>query len=78
MPREERFEGRIAGFGTASGVRLVLGLWERSPLGRFADVMMEDALGRRTLFAPTPDVAEYVAATYTFDAVEVLPVAWRR
>ena len=29
--------GEVAGFGTASGVRVVLGMWQRTPLGSFAD-----------------------------------------
>jgi len=37
-----RFAGRIAGFGTASGTRVVLGMWESSPFGRFADVIAEN------------------------------------
>jgi hypothetical protein len=32
---DQRFHGRIAGFGTESGTRVVVGLWNRSPLGRF-------------------------------------------
>jgi len=76
--REDRFEGRIAGFGTASGTRIVVGMWERSPLGRFADVMVEDAAGHRTLLAPDDRVAAYVSSTYTFDEVRVVPVSWRK
>jgi hypothetical protein len=38
-----RFEGRIAGFGTAAGTRIVVGMWTRSPFGRFSDVMIENA-----------------------------------
>ncbi|MFB2586269.1 hypothetical protein [Herbiconiux liukaitaii] len=73
-----RFSGRIAGFGTASGTRVVTGLWERSPFGRFADVMVEDARGHRTLLAPSEEVAEFVSSTYTFDEVRLMPVSWRR
>jgi len=76
--REDRFEGRIAGFGTASGTRVVVGMWERSPLGRFADVMVEDAAGHRLLLAPSDAVADYVSSTYSFDEVRVVPVAWRK
>ena len=32
------FTGHIAGFGTGSGVRMVVGSWRESPFGRFADV----------------------------------------
>ncbi|MFB2583295.1 hypothetical protein ACEXQD_18775 [Herbiconiux sp. P15] len=73
-----RFSGRIAGFGTASGTRVVTGLWERSPFGRFADVMVEDARGHRTLLAPSEEVADFVSSTYTFDEVRLMPVSWRR
>ena len=68
------FRGDIAGVGTTSGVRLVIGTWRESPLGSFADVMVEDAAGVRTLLAPTAEVAEFVSETYTFDHVELGPV----
>ena len=70
----DRFEGLIAGIGTSSGTRLVIGHWETSPFGAFTDVMMEDTAGHRTLLAPTQEVADYVGATYTFDDVVVLPI----
>ena len=75
---DDRFVGRIAGVGTASGTRIVIGMWEDSPLGRFADVMLEDRAGHRLLLAPSAQVADYVSATYSFDEVQVVPVAWRR
>jgi len=80
MPQtpDDRFTGRIAGVGTTSGTRIVVGMWESSPLGRFADVMVEDEAGHRLLLAPSEAVAEYVSATYSFDEVRVVPVAWRR
>ncbi len=71
----ERFDGRILGAGTGSGVRLVVGDWDRSPLGAFTDVMVATADGRRVLLAPDAEVADYVAATYTFDEVVRCPVA---
>lgn len=70
----DRFEGHIAGIGTASGTRLVIGRWDTSPFGAFTDVMMEDAAGRRTLLAPTQEVADYVGTTYTFDDVVLRPI----
>ena len=76
--RDLRFAGRIAGFGTTSGTRVVLGLWDDSPFGPFADAMVEDARGHRILIAPNDEVAAFIAATYTFDEVRVLPVARRR
>ncbi|MEU3315715.1 hypothetical protein ABZ743_23950 [Streptomyces sp. NPDC006662] len=69
-----RFDGWIAGAGTASGTRLVLGHWPRSPFGPFSDVMVEHTDGTRRLLAPTEEVAEFVAATYTFDRVDIEPV----
>lgn len=70
----DRFVGNIAGLGTASGTRLVIGRWTQSPLGAFTDVMMEDASGERTLIAPSQEVADYVSATYSFDVVRVVDV----
>ncbi|KNC19314.1 hypothetical protein AC792_06935 [Arthrobacter sp. RIT-PI-e] len=70
----DRFEGHIAGIGTSSGTRLVVGCWDTSPFGAFTDVMMEDAAGVRTLLAPSREVAEYVGATYSFDDVVVTGV----
>ncbi|QDB80028.1 hypothetical protein FE251_12035 [Georgenia wutianyii] len=69
------FTGRIAGWGTASGTRLVLGAWHDSPLGTFADVMVERPDGERLLLAPSAEVAEFVSATYTFDSTVVTPVS---
>ncbi|MGI8614402.1 MAG: hypothetical protein ACR2KL_10745 [Nocardioidaceae bacterium] len=69
-----RFEGQIAGVGTASGVRLVIGRWVRSPWGPFADVMVEQADDHRVLLAPDDRVAEFVGATYSFDEVCRTPV----
>ncbi|WP_263993791.1 hypothetical protein [Mycobacterium yunnanensis] len=69
--RRLTFTGHIAGIGTGSGVRMVVGSWLRSPFGRFADVMVETADGRRTLLAPSDQVAEFVSATYEFDSIEI-------
>ncbi|MHA7190128.1 hypothetical protein ACX80N_07540 [Arthrobacter sp. MDT2-16] len=70
----DRFEGHIAGIGTTSGTRLVIGRWDTSPFGSFTDVMLEDAAGRRMLLAPGQEIADYVRATYTFDDVVLTPV----
>ncbi|MHC3467761.1 hypothetical protein ACYF6T_03515 [Streptomyces sp. 7R007] len=72
--RRLRFDGWIAGLGTASGTRVVLGHWLRSPFGPFSDVMLERADGQRLLLAPTRRTAEFVGDTYVFDAVRVVPV----
>lgn len=70
----QRFTGAIAGVGSTSGVRLVVGRWLQSPLGAFADVMVEDAHGHRVLLAPSQEVADFVSATYVFDEVALVPV----
>jgi hypothetical protein len=77
-PQLSRFVGEICGVGTASGYRIVIGRWELSPFGEFADVMLESPDGLRTLLAPRQDIAAYVGATYTFDRVEVVPVTTER
>ena len=69
----QRFEGRIAGVGSTSGVRVVVGRWERSPMGAFADAMVATAEGRRILLAPSREVADFVAATYSFEEVRIEP-----
>lgn len=71
----ERFTGRIAGVGSTSGVRVVVGRWDDSPWGAFADVMVEDASGHRVLLAPSERVREFVAATYSFDEHVIEPVS---
>jgi hypothetical protein len=71
----ERFTGRIAGIGSTSGVRVVVGRWDDSPWGAFADVMVEDAAGHRVLLAPSERVREFVAATYSFDEHVIEPVS---
>ncbi|GAA3396030.1 hypothetical protein [Cryptosporangium minutisporangium] len=73
-----RFDGWIAGVGTTEGTRLVLGHWPVSPFGPVSDVMIEDSAGRRTLLATSSQLGEFVAATYRFDEVRVVPVDVRR
>jgi hypothetical protein len=70
-----RFTGAIAGVGSTSGVRFVVGRWVESPLGSFSDVMVEDASGHRTLLAPSDEVADFVQQTYAFDEVCTTPVS---
>jgi hypothetical protein len=69
-----RFRGAIAGVGSTSGVRVVVGRWEVSPYGAFADAMVETAAGHRVLIAPDHAVADFVGATYAFDQVRVEPL----
>ncbi|WFR66784.1 hypothetical protein P9139_19260 [Curtobacterium flaccumfaciens] len=77
-PVERRFRGRIMGVGTTSGVRIVVGMWERSPFGAFTDVFLELADGTSVLLAPDELVAAYVSGTYRFDSVSVVDVRTRR
>jgi hypothetical protein len=72
------FDGAIAGVGTESGTRLVVGMWPSSPLGAFADVMVERPDGWRIFLAPSDEVADFVSATYRFDEIRVVPVEYRR
>ncbi|MGW1543022.1 hypothetical protein ACWCPM_22745 [Streptomyces sp. NPDC002309] len=72
-----RFDGWIAGLGTSSGTRIVLGHWPGSPFGPFSDVMLERPDGHRLLLAPSSEIARFVAATYVFDDVRVVPVRVR-
>ncbi|MER5968397.1 hypothetical protein ABT112_01370 [Streptomyces sp. NPDC002055] len=72
--RDLRFDGWIVGIGTSSGTRVVLGRWSSSPFGPFSDVMIEQPDGERLLLAPAPDIADFVATTYVFDRVLVVPV----
>jgi hypothetical protein len=69
-----RFDGWIAGIGTSTGTRVVLGHWRCSPFGPFSDVMLERADGERLLLAPTRETADFVRGTYAFDTVRVVPV----
>ncbi|MBR7741731.1 hypothetical protein KC207_00280 [Phycicoccus sp. BSK3Z-2] len=71
MSSRRRFRGRIAGVGSTSGVRVVVGWWLESPFGDFADVMVERPDGHRVLLAPSEQVADLVSSTYTFDEVRI-------
>lgn len=69
------FDGWIAGLGTDSGYRFVVGCWPQSTYGPVADVMVEGPQGDRVLLAPSREVADFIAATYTFDEVRVVAVS---
>lgn len=77
-PMTSSFVGHIAGLGTTSGTRIVVGSWQDSPFGTFTDAMVEDQAGRRTLIAPRADIADFVASTYSFDDVRIEPVSVQR
>lgn len=70
----KRFTGRIAGIGSTSGTRIVVGRWDDGPWGPFADLMVEDADGHRVLVAPDERTRDFVMATYSFDEVVTEPV----
>ncbi|MHA7172676.1 hypothetical protein [Arthrobacter monumenti] len=74
MKSLDRFDGLIAGVGSDSGVRVVIGLWNRSPFGPFTDVMLQQADGERVLLAPTQAIADYVNTIYRFDRIQVTEV----
>ena len=73
MGARQRFRGQIAGVGSTSGVRVVVGWWRESPFGPFADAMVERADGHRLLIAPSDEVADLVSSTYVFDEVRIEP-----
>jgi hypothetical protein len=70
----ERYAGQIAGVGTTSGTRIVVGNWTDTSLGPFADAMVERADGHRLLLAPDESVREVIESTYVFDEVRLEPV----
>ena len=69
-----RFDGAIAGLSTASGTRIVVGMWPLSSFGPVTDVMLERPDGHRILLAPTDEFAAFLRAEYRFDEVRVAPV----
>lgn len=74
---DERLAGTITALGTSSGHRLVVGAWQESPIGRFADVMWALPDGTRRLLAPDDHVASYVAGIYRFEETEIVDFKWR-
>jgi hypothetical protein len=76
--QQDSFAGWIAGLGTDSGHRLVVGHWPTSPYGAVTDVMAEDPAGHRTLYAPTAQLAAFLGAAYRFHDVQVAPCSARR
>ena len=76
-PARERFDGLIAGVGSTSGVRIVVGHWHSTPLGAFSDAMVELSDGHRLLVADHDEAAAFISATYEFDEIRVEPVTVR-
>ena len=68
------FDGRISSSGFSSGDRIVVGDWEKSPLGPFTNVMWAKPDGTRILLSPTQEHADYVSKLYNFEEVQVVPI----
>jgi hypothetical protein len=58
-----RFSGAIAGVGSTSGVRVVVGRWDASPLGTLAPVWPEPGFG----FGSTPRRPSVTAIVTTIE-----------
>lgn len=69
--------GTITSSGFASGDRVVVGRWERSPVGATVDVMWAHPDGTRTLLAPDERTARFVTSVYEFDEVRIVPFETR-
>jgi len=67
--------GVIASTGFGSGHRVVVGHWAEGPLGPMTDLMWAAPDGRRTLVAPSPEVAAFISSVYDFDEVEVVEIS---
>ena len=76
--RRHRFRGAIAGAGSTSGCASSSAAGPTRRSGAFADAMVEDAAGHRVLLAPSEEVADFIAATYTFDETRIEPVSGPR
>lgn len=66
------------GASFASGDRIVVGRWFRSPFGPFADVMWCRPDGRRVLLAPDERVRDFVSGQYAFDELRLAIVRAER
>lgn len=69
------FDGHIAGIGTGSGLRAVIGMWQESPFGPITDAMVQLPSGHRILLAPTAEVGRFISAVYNFDETRVVSLA---
>jgi hypothetical protein len=47
------FTGHIAGAGSSSGLRIVVGIWDESPFGAFTDVAADGRRRTRLVSYPT-------------------------
>ena len=65
------FEGRITSCGFDSGDRIVIGMWESSPFGSFADIMWAKPDGTKILIAPNNEIGNYINSLYDFDEIRI-------
>jgi hypothetical protein len=72
------FEGRITSCGFDSGDRIVIGLWEKSPFGSFADIMWARPDGTKILIAPNEKIGEYIDSLYEFDEIRIEEIKIQR
>ena len=72
------FDGRISSCGFSSGDRIVVGDWQKSPLGPFTNVMWAKPDGTRVLLSPSKEHADYVSTLYNFEEVYVVPIVVNR
>ena len=63
------FKGRITSSGFESGDRIVVGIWNKSPFGKFSDIMWSNAEGKNILIAPTKEIGDYISSMYSFDEI---------
>lgn len=68
------FDGRISSCGFSSGDRIVIGDWEKSPLGAFTNVMWAKPDGTRVLLTPSQEHADYVSSLYNFEEVQIVAI----
>ncbi len=68
-----RLDGVIGAAGFASGDRVVVGHWSRSPVGPLSDVMWASPSGVRTLYVGSAAGAAFITSIYAFDQVTVDP-----
>ena len=67
----EIFEGRITSCGFDSGDRIVIGIWDESPFGSFADIMWAKPNGEKILIAPNKKIGDYINSLYDFDEIKI-------
>ena len=72
------FEGRITSCGFDSGDRIVIGMWESSPFGSFADIMWAKPDGTKILIAPNSEIGDYIYSLYDFDEVRIEEIKIKR